>query len=413
MIETRVPFVPSSPNIHPMDIAKLRAYWFHKQGLDGSIRDAKPAEVFEGVGWARSVGGANPYITLFSRAGTAKSEAEQAVAQTHIHELPSARNCTYVVPERDFAVALRMARGTGDTAELSVAKKWLGVTDAEIENLESKVLDALTKGPLDPKEIKDAVGNAVRSLGEEGKKRGQTTTLPIALGILQTEGHIRRIPVGGRLDQQRYKYTRWDPSPMEGYTRSLEETYVDFALRYFHWIGPATKASYQGISGQGVRAAEATLSQLDLVPFEDGSEFIMRSEDKKAFDAFQAPKEPQYALVSCLDGISHLQWTFKNLVEEADKDRQVFGPKGLVPLGGLSDLESHAIYDRGRLVGLWEFDSFKSKIAWTSFVEPTAELKNAISEMEEFGRELGDIRSFSLDSPESRKPRVEALRNGN
>src|SRR5262245_42170923 len=140
-----------------MDIAKLRAWWFHKQGLDGTLLGSKPAEVFERAGWARSVGGANPYLTLRSRAGTSKMEAEKAVADTQIHELPSARGCTYVVPDRDFAMALRIARGTGDTAELSIAKKWLGATDAEIENLESKVLDALAGGPLDPKDIKNAV----------------------------------------------------------------------------------------------------------------------------------------------------------------------------------------------------------------------------------------------------------------
>jgi hypothetical protein len=198
---------------------------------------------------------------------------------------------------------------------------------------------------------------------------------------------------------------------MEGYTKTLEETLVDFARQYFRWIGPATRASYQGISGQGVKASESTLSELDLVAIEEGSDFMILREELEAFNSFAAPKDPQYALVSCLDGISHLQWTFKNLVEEADKERRVFGPKGLVPLGGLSDLESHAIYDRGRLIGLWEFDSFRNEIAWTSFIERTSELEQAIAKMEEFGRQLGDIRSFSLDSPESRKPRVEALRD--
>ena len=44
-----------------------------------------------------------------------------------------------------------------------------------------------------PDAIKQATGNAVRNLGDEGKKRGMITTLPLALGILQTRGDIRRV----------------------------------------------------------------------------------------------------------------------------------------------------------------------------------------------------------------------------
>src|SRR5690348_16207677 len=137
-----------------MDIHKLRAWWFEKQGLGGSLAGATPQEVFNKVGWARSVGGANPYLMLFSRAGISKAQADEAAKQVHIHELPSARGCTYVMSDRDFALGLCLARGKGDPPDLAVAKKWLGATDAEVENLQSKVLDALSKGPMDPKQIK-------------------------------------------------------------------------------------------------------------------------------------------------------------------------------------------------------------------------------------------------------------------
>lgn len=50
--------------------------------------------------------------------------------------------------------------------------------------------------------------NTARNLGEAGKKKGVITTLPVALGILQAHGEIRRVPVNGRLDQQRYGYVR-------------------------------------------------------------------------------------------------------------------------------------------------------------------------------------------------------------
>ena len=64
--------------------------------------------------------------------------------------------------------------------------------------------------------------------------------------------------------------------------------------------------------------------------------------------------------------------------------------------GGLSDLPSHAILDRERVFGLWEFDVVASEIIWFSFIQPNA-LKRAVA----------DARSFSLDSPKLRLPHCE------
>jgi hypothetical protein len=62
-------------------------------------------------------------------------------------------------------------------------------------------------------------------------------------------------------------------------------------------------------------------------------------------------------------------------------------------------------------VGLWEYDTSSGSIAWTAFVKKTHELNSAVGRMEQFVREqLGDARSFSLDSPKRRAPRVAALR---
>jgi hypothetical protein len=79
-------------------------------------------------------------------------------------------------------------------------------------------------------------------------------------------------------------------------------------------------------------------------------------------------------------------------------------------LGGLSDLNHHVILDRGRLIGLWDFDPGAQKVVWTSFVPTTEALKAEMARVEAFVRdELEDARTFSLDSPASRKPRLAAL----
>ena len=393
-----------------MNDSKLRAWWWHRQGLDGSLRGKRPVEVLERSGWARSVGGVGPYLTLFSRAGTSREAADAAVAKLEIHELPAARGCTYVLPSRDFALGLTVgAQFAG--AEMKVASK-LGVTEKEIEKLCDAVLKALDDGePRDPDAIREATGKASRSLGEEGKKKGVTTTLPIALGRLQARGEIRRVPVNGRLDQQRYSYVRWKGNPLSSYKASAGETFTDLARRFFRWVGPATLKELQWFSALGVKAAKEAVAPLGLVPAEDGSDRLLLPEDAEAFRAFEPPDEARYSLVSSLDPISATRRDVRSLLDAKDLERELFIDSKSRPAGTLSDLPSHAIIDRGRVVGLWEYDPDRSAIVWGIFgVKKSKALQMAVEETEAYVRDqLGDARSFSLDSPKSRRPRIEAI----
>jgi hypothetical protein len=389
-----------------MDADKLRAWWFHRQGLDGRLQGRGAAEILAETGWARSVGGAAPYLTLFARGGVSRETADAAAAALQIHELPAVRACTYVVPAPDFALALNAAAAVPDP-DLKTALK-LGVTEKEIAKLRDAVLKALSKGPLDPDEIRQATGKASRSLGEEGKKKGMTTTLPLVLGRLQTAGDIRRVPVNGRLDQQRYRYCLWQPNPRRGCEINAEQVAVELARRFFKWIGPATLAEFQWFSGLGVKAAKAAVEPLKLETLDDAG--LMLPAGREAFERFSIPAEPRYALVASLDGITLLKRNAKGLIDAGDAAAPLFGD-GAYAGSGLTDLPSHGIFDRGRLIGLWEYDTVTESIAWTSFVPAGRELQQAIAETEQFIKNaLGDARSFSLDTPKSRASRIEALR---
>lgn len=389
----------------------LRAWWAARQGLLTRDERQSPATILERTGWARSVAGVNPYMTLFARAGTSRAATEQAVASREIYELPSARGCTYVVPRADFALALRVGQGFGSVTEIQAAKKHLGVTDTELERLCAQVLVALAAGPQDPAALKATLGDTVRNLGEAGKKRGTTTTLPLALGHLQAHGQILRQPVDGRLDQQRYAYVRWTDSPLSADTRSAEEAYIELARRYFAWISPASAAHFQWFSGLGVKAARAAMAPLGLVPLAPDSPLLLLPADREALAAFEPPSEPVYRLLAGIDGLFLLRRDVSGLLDARDAARKFVGDRGAVELGGLQDLTSHAIVDRGRVIGLWEYDIEAEAIAWTSFIEPTAELRAEVARTEAFVRDqLGDARSFSLDSPDKRRPRIDALR---
>ena len=396
----------------PADVRR-RAWWWHRQGLDGSLRGHGPAQVLARSGWARSVGGVGPYLALFARAGTTRAEADAAVASLAIHELPAARGCTYVLPADDFALGLAAGHGFGD-GELRTAEK-LGVTRAEIETLCDAVSAAVARGgTLDPDGLRAAVGDRARSLGAAGKAKGLSTTLPLALGLLQARGAIRRVPVNGRLDQQRYAYVRWDPSPLASYARSVADTRTELARRFFEWVGPATMGELQFFTGLGVKAAKEAATPLGLVPADASGDRLLLPDDVDAYRRVEVAAEPQYALVSSLDAISATRRDVRSLLDAADLEREVLVDAGKRrALGGMADLPSHAILDRGRLVGLWEFDADAGTIAWATFDgRRDAALEEAVARTEAYVRDqLGDARSFSLDSPQSRRPRVQAIRD--
>ena len=146
-----------------------------------------------------------------------------------------------------------------------------------------------------------------------------------------------------------------------------------------------------------MRATKAALDPLRLEPIETapGDQRLFLPGDRAQFDGFKPSKEPRYSLLGSIDA----------LFELLALGRQGFSDHPRV------DLPGHAIVDRGRLIGIWEYDLSTESIAWVSFIKKNRALQDAVTRTEDFVRDqLGDARSFSLDSPQSRAPRVAALR---
>jgi hypothetical protein len=292
-----------------------------------------------------------------------------------------------------------------------MAKKHCGVTDKEIDKLSAKVVDAVAKQPLDPAAIREAVGDAARSLGPEGKKRGLTTTLPIALGLLQSRGEIRRVPIDGRLDSQRYRYTRWSPSPLAKSKLDDGQIALELATRFFRWGGPATAAQLAWWSGLGVKAARAAAAEIGVVPVADGDERMLFPDDCDALLSTKPPKDARFSFVSLLDNLVHLRREVATSLDDDDAKRKMPGDPKNRAIGGLADLELHPITDRGRIIGLWDWDGQNGELVTKTFASAPPSLREAAASFAAYVKsDLGDVRSFSLDSPESRAPRIAALK---
>lgn len=357
------------------------------------------------------MGGGSPYLALFARGGFSRAAVDAALAAREIHELPSARRCTYVVPASDYPLALRAAQGRGEDPEIAGAKKHLGVTDRELDALSTRMLDALDREALDPAALRERLGDAVRSLGEAGKKRGVTTTLPLVLGRLQVRGEIRRVPTNGRLDQQRYRYERWSPSPLAGVTLDDATVAIELARRFFGWAAPATVAHFVTWSGLTVKAAKEAVAALGLVSVGGEPERWISRDERDAMAAMDPKGGGEVRLVGSLDNLLHLRRNAEDLIDPTHCDLPVWGERGEASLGGLGDAAHHLVVADGRLVGFWEFTPDPPTLTHACFARAPRSLREALDRTLAMVRdELGDLRSFSLDSPEGRAPRVAALR---
>ena len=126
---------------------------------------------------------------------------------------------------------------------------------------------------------------------------------------------------------------------------------------------------------------------------------------------FQNAARAHYTLVSSLDGLTLLRRDLAGLLDAADAEDGLW--KALGAGGTLRDLPSHAIIDRGRIVGLWEFDPEKQEIVWATLIKPNAAAEGGGKTHGGLLRkELRDARSFSLDSPKSRAPAWRPCENG-
>ena len=201
-------------------------------------------------------------------------------------------------------------------------------------------LDASLVGaePLDPAKLKTRLGDAVRNLGEAGRKKGQSTTLPAALGLLQAAGEIRRVPVNGRLDQQRYGYVRWH-SPASGLDD--EAARAELARLYFGWTGPASLAHFRWFSAFSAANAKAAIADLGLADVGDGlllpadlvdeSEAYVRDQlgDARSF-SLDSPKAARPASRRCALPVPNDRHNFREPV--ASKDRFDHNLPEIVPI---------------------------------------------------------------------------------
>jgi hypothetical protein len=198
---------------------------------------------------------------------------------------------------------------------------------------------------------------------------------------------------------------RWTP-PRTGWTDAQART--ELARLYFRWAGPASVAHFRWFSAFSAASTRAALAELDLVDVGEG--LLLPADLADEYAGFRPPARPTYSLLAGIDALVLLRRDHRSLLDPDDAELAAPGGK---PIVGLADLPDHPIVDRGRIVGLWQYDHGAQQVVWWPFRPPEDEtaLRAAVARTEEFIREqLGDARAFSLDSPKARAPRLATLR---
>ncbi len=362
--------------------------------------DAKPhtgvAECLAQTGWARTVGGSNPYLHIWARTGHTREDVDAAVARGEVMELPSARGCNYLVPAAHAGLALAVGRGFRDAAQNRTAKNKLGVSDDDIQRYCDDVLEALAGGPMTPAAMKDALGDRVVNFGEAGKKVGITTSLALALNPLRSQGRVRNVPTNGRLDNERYEYVLCADAPAAPVNADAE-----FARLYWEWNDAATLDEFQWFSGFGAGRAKQAVAGLDLVECEGGLRLASRAEENPSAAITRA--------VGHIDNLFHLRRT---LTEHLSPTAAMHPAWSALPPGMLGNLPGQGWVREGMLIGVWDFDVERGEVVSLFFEGAPADFEAERDRLQAFVKDqLGEVRCHSLDGLKNQQKRIAAMRS--
>ena len=394
---------------------QARAFWCARQGL-GTPKANDPVESVAATGWARTIGGIDVYVNIGARSGVLnRSAVDDAVRSGGLRVIPAVRGCIYLVPEQDVGVVMALA---ADLARPRMGRDFekAGTSWKEVEEVGTEVLKALANGPLTTTAIRKALPEGtVRSLGDAGKKVGVSSPLPPALRELEFRTEITRMPIGGRLDTERYEW-RLSESATSDVPNDPAARRTAVVKRFFDFFAPAAVNDVAAWIGISKRDTKAAISALPLVcgRVEGYSDEAWIPETD--VDALKAVETSSTA-ASFLPFEDNLMVVYGGPGRFAHPSRhdhtvRSWGRTKPTPLGTAKHLADRPLVLGHELAGFWEYDAENHEVVVGTFEKDAAQgLEEARQQLADFFRDdLGHARSFSLDSDDAVRERAAALR---
>ena len=186
----------------------------NEEWLARQFRGNSVAEVVRDCGWIHTAGGTGVDLSLFARGVEGRDAA--------VFETPAVRDSMMLVHHDDAA----LARAAGRRAFFDRVRK-LDLDMKEIDELADAIA---SKMPTSIRELRGELPS--RSLGEEGRKLGLTSTLVVAFRVAQLKG-----------------------PPVDDLDREL-------AKRFVEWAAPTNANEFAAWAGIGKKAAAKALDGL-------------------------------------------------------------------------------------------------------------------------------------------------------
>lgn len=405
-----------------IDLPRARLHWHQRQGLAEPVPGSID-EVIGATGWLRTLGGADVYLAARARRpGMKRAELDAANEAGQVRVSPAVRGCIYLVPARHAPLALRVAEDQ-HRKKIDRELEKAGTSVKEVTELGVPVLATLAaKGALTTDALRKAAPEgAVRSLGEQGKKAGVSSTLPATLRELEFAGKIERTLEGGRMDTERYRWraVKEVPAGGAGVPATSEARNIALAELFFRWIGPATVKDFADWAGLAQRDAKAAAEEAPLVTVAvDGyaDDALVLAADLPLLKEPRRPS-PSVRLLAFEDNFLVLHGGPRFVADARHHGRELspWGNLKGATIGDAKHITTRCIVTADGIAGFWEYDVDTGKIVTLVFDElPAARSKELSSLAVETAAllkdEIGHARSFSLDSDDAIRERAKALR---
>jgi len=390
----------------PVSIQRLNSWRMHRQSLDKPVGSKNILELIKSTGWIYSPGCSTPYLSLWARMGSFKTDDLNRLVfdERKLVQLETLRGCTMLVPREQAAVALRIRTRTF-TELAKQARQQLTVSDSDMEKLKATILKSLEGGTRSMEQLLKSVPKPlVREFEPDLKRIGFTNSLSLAVNLLKEEGRIVKIQSHSRLDDTEYSYIllsnllpEVDPFAMRN-----EEACAKLAKIYFRAEGPARVRDFAWWAGINVTDAMKGVEEVKpkLVPVAvEGTkdEYFISESDTEEFHSF-TPDE------SAINFIPYRDTFLKGQREIVD--RFLGSEHGDKPFsrwkGKLINDPLATIIHNGRVVGVWEWNDSRKDVDVILFDASAKLTEKAIRkramELAGFIRgNLGEIRLQGLD----------------
>ena len=226
----------------PVSLQHINSWRMRRQYLEKPFPSKNILDLVKAVGWIYSPGCSTPYLALWARMSSFKTEdLNRLVFDDHkLVQLETLRGTTMLVPRDQAAVALRIRTRT--FTELSKqARQQMPVSDAEMELLKAGLVKALHNGSKNLQQLAtSAPCDLVRDFSPDLKRIGLTNSLSLAINLLKEEGKVVKVQTRKRLDSIDYSYALTSNvlPEVDPFDLRLDEACTRLAAQYFRAESP-------------------------------------------------------------------------------------------------------------------------------------------------------------------------------